>query len=152
MPMLYEFAALRYPDQKFSQFSTAYDWNQAFFLKAMISGGAATLQDKYIWNSQMQMLYSPNSTLSNVNNYYEFLAEGDYHCVIWTNRYWDTYGYDKKTNNLQNKIYLNKWIENLLLSTTSPSNSVGCIKEACKIELDVLSIEEKESLPSNFFD
>merc|ERR1712100_132561 len=57
-----------------------------------------------------------------------------------------------RKQNLQNKIYLNKWIENLLLSTTSPSNSVGCIKEACKIELDVLSIEEKESLPSNFFD
>ena len=153
MPMIYEYAALKYPKQKFSQFSTAYDWNQAFFLKAMKDGGAATLQDKYNWNAAMKVLYDPNGPLSKVNNYREFIAEGDYHCVIWTNRYWKTYGYDKKllASTNRQKIYLDNWIQNMLLTDKMSKHSVGCIGADCLVELDVIGAEERDILPSNFF-
>lgn len=86
---LYEWGALRFPNHTFGQASTAYDWNQAFFLKTMEEGKSAELfsADKAVWNNKMNSLYD-SMAISRPPNLVHWVAPGDYHCAIGPRHYY----------------------------------------------------------------
>lgn len=104
-----------------------------FFLKAMVDGGSARLGDKLKWNQEMTSIYMAEN-LSSIPNYFEFISEGDNHCVILMNRYWEQRGKIKgsKTSGI---LLLSDWINNITLSK-SVHKEVQCAS-SCKIGLDV---------------
>ena len=91
----YEQAAIAYPEARWSQYTSAYDHNQAFYLEAMADGdfgrGEPPLASKLAWSHRMRRLYNATS-LRALPNYAEWIGRGDEHCVILSNRYWWTTG------------------------------------------------------------
>ena len=88
---MYQFAAQTYPSVSWSQYSSAYDENQAFFYAAMVDDstprGEPDLAMKLAWHGQMSEEYSA-ANLTALPNYAHFIGEGDEHCVIPYNRFW----------------------------------------------------------------
>jgi hypothetical protein len=91
MPDLYRFSASTYPTVQWSQYSSAFDENQAFFLAAMqnddFSRGEPPLAEKEAWAASMRVEYNDSSLLA-LPNYAQWIGRGDEHCVIPYNRYW----------------------------------------------------------------
>ena len=91
MPDLYRFAAGSYPTVRWSQYSSAFDENQAFFYAAMrdddFERGEPPLAEKEAWAAKMRAEYN-DSALRSMPNYAHWIGRGDEHCVIPYNRYW----------------------------------------------------------------
>ena len=116
----YVYAATAYPQARWSQYTSAYDENQAFFLEAMededTSRGEPTLAAKLAWNRQMRDSYNSSALLS-LPNYAHWIGGGDEHCVIPFNRFWwkragsewssGEYGSDAN-------VTLNQWLSQML--------------------------------------
>ena len=136
LPTLYRWIGQANTKHAVSQFSSAYDWNQAFFLRAMTAGGSARLADKLKWNSEMTKIYDAGN-LSSVPNYYEFVSEGDNHCVILMNRYWNQRGRMVGSGKL-GTFYLSDWVYNMTTLQPVPKD-VAC-PGSCKIGLDVTDL------------
>ena len=67
MPEFYTYAAKAYPTARWSQYSAAYDENQAFFYEAMFDGdtgrGEPNTAAKLRWNAQMTAAYNGSELL-----------------------------------------------------------------------------------------
>jgi hypothetical protein len=91
MPDFYRFAAGTYPTVRWSQYSSAFDENQAFFAAAMqdddYERGEPPLAEKEAWAARMRAEYN-DSALRSMPNYAHWIGRGDEHCVIPYNRYW----------------------------------------------------------------
>ena len=85
------FAAGTYPTVRWSQYSSAFDWNQAFFHAAMRDDDfercEPPLAEKEAWAARMRAEYN-DSALRSMPNYAHWIGRGDQHCVIPYNRYW----------------------------------------------------------------
>ena len=136
LPTLYRWIGQANTKHVVSQFSSAYDWNQAFFLKAMTVGGSARLAEKLKWNSDMKKVYAPGN-LSSVPNYYQFVSEGDNHCVILMNRYWNQRG-KMVGSGEQGTFYLSDWVYNITMLKPVPKE-VQC-PGRCNVGLDVTDL------------
>lgn len=90
---MYRFASEYYPEHSFSQYSSAYDNNQAFFLAVTQDddqrSGEPTLAEKLAWAERMREQYGFGETLA-APNYAQFIGAGDEHCVLPFNRFWWT--------------------------------------------------------------
>ena len=84
-------AAGTYPTVRWSQYSSAFDENQAFFHAAMrdddFERGEPPLAEKEAWAEKMRAEYN-DSALRSMPNYAHWIGRGDEHCVIPYNRYW----------------------------------------------------------------
>lgn len=92
---LYGYAAAAYPTAMWSQYTSAYDENQAFFYEVMVDGnakrGETTLAQKVGWHQRMRAMYDPSSSAlldGSTPNYAMWVAAGDEHCVIPYDRFW----------------------------------------------------------------
>ena len=90
---MYRFASEYYPEHSFSQYSSAYDNNQAFFLAVTQDddqrSGEPTLAEKLAWAERMREQYGFGETLAAPNSA-PFIGAGDEHCVLPFNRFWWT--------------------------------------------------------------
>ena len=102
----------------------------------MTAGGSARLADKLKWNSEMTKIYDAGN-LCSVPNYYEFVSEGDNHCVILMNRYWNQRGRMVGSGKL-GTFYLSDWVYNMTTLQPVPKD-VAC-PGSCKIGLDVTDL------------
>ncbi|GBG25719.1 Pectin acetylesterase 3 [Hondaea fermentalgiana] len=89
MGVLYQWAAEAFPDAVFSQYSSAYDWNQAFFLLVQKVGSSTdpVAADKLTWNAEMRTMYDSISS-SRPSNLVNIVGPGDHHCVVPFSRYY----------------------------------------------------------------
>ena len=91
---MYRWAAAAYPNCVWSQYSSAYDENQAFYYAAMLDDatyrGEPDRSMKLLWNAKMRSEYSGENATSllALPNYAHWIGEGDEHCVIPYNRFW----------------------------------------------------------------
>ena len=88
---IYNWTATRFPGHTFSQTSSAYDWNQAFFRKTQIIDESSVIgsQDKVDWHNAMVSQYLPAAVRADhAPNYREFVGPGDFHCIIGGDRFW----------------------------------------------------------------
>eukprot|EP00924_Labyrinthula_sp_SR-Ha-C_P013826 augustus_masked-scaffold_5-processed-gene-14.15-mRNA-1 protein AED:1.00 eAED:1.00 QI:0/-1/0/0/-1/1/1/0/1398 len=91
LPDLYNRSATAYPDTKWGQFTSAYDWNQAFFFKVQVDETVAETrdlrsEDKEFWKANMTDLYQ-DVFQDSAENLYHLIIPGDFHCSIVGNRY-----------------------------------------------------------------
>jgi len=86
---LFEWGALKFTNSTFGQASSAYDWNQAFFYKTMKEGSRADIfsKDKVAWNEDMNTLYD-DAKATRPANLVNWVAPGDYHCVLGPRHYY----------------------------------------------------------------
>lgn len=93
----YAYAAAANPNATFSQYTSAYDENQAFFRLAMIDGdaprGEPPLSEKLAWAAEMRGVYAnttapTTAALAKLPNYLQWIGNGDEHCILPYNRYW----------------------------------------------------------------
>ena len=91
---LYGYAAAAYPTAMWSQYTSAYDENQAFFYEVMVDGnakrGETTLAQKMGWHQRMRAMYDLSLSAlldGSTPNYAMWVAAGDEHCVIPYDRF-----------------------------------------------------------------
>lgn len=71
---LYARVANYYPEQVFSQYTTAYDDNQSFYFEAMGGG------DQFDWSELMYAAIADAE--EKADNFYSFVAPGEQHCIL----------------------------------------------------------------------
>ena len=133
---MYRFAAQAYPEARWSQYSSAYDENQAFFYAAMLDDSTARgepdLGMKLAWHVQMRREYSDADLLA-LPNYAHFLGEGDEHCVVPYNRFWWARGA------WAGNVSIAEWLALQLAGT--PNSTVDCgagnTSRFCQIGLEM---------------
>jgi hypothetical protein len=74
LPDLYSAVGNHYPDHRISQYSTAFDDNQAFYFKAM---GGGTTED---WSAQMMAAIADIE--GRAPNFASFIPSGEQHCIM----------------------------------------------------------------------
>ena len=93
MAAAYLLLAEAFPNATFSQFTTAYDFSQAYFHSAMhddrTSPGEPPRPDKLRWAAEMRRQYAVPALLARPN-YLQWIGNGDSHCIINGNRFWWT--------------------------------------------------------------
>ncbi|MCB9520191.1 MAG: pectinesterase [Myxococcales bacterium] len=93
---LYLRLAQFYPDVVFSQFTSAYDNNQAFYFSAMGGG------DQFVWS---EFMFSRIAVPQEAANYAYFIGPGEDHCVL---------PYDEFYTAESNGTTLLSWVQGLI--------------------------------------
>jgi hypothetical protein len=90
LPLVYRWVAEYFPEHLWSQFSSAYDWNQAFFLKTQKIDKNTIIdsQDKIDWNAEMNALYDPFRA-DDPDNLLSLMGPGEYHCNVHADSHWN---------------------------------------------------------------
>tara|TARA_B100000787_G_scaffold164907_1_gene148160 strand:- start:179 stop:910 length:732 start_codon:yes stop_codon:yes gene_type:complete len=127
----YYFAADTFPTVQWSQYSSAYDQNQAFFLATMVDDsypqGEPPLADKLAWAALMRTQMADHAALLALPNYAHWIGAGDEHCVVPYNRYWWTVG--------PSGAKLSGWVEKMIEG--HDVTTVDCASiEACTVGLE----------------
>ncbi len=136
----YRFAAAAYPAATWSQYSSAYDENQAFFLLAMLQTdaprGEPSLADKLEWSARMRAKYSNDTAaLLALPNYFQWIGSGDEHCVIPYNRYhWVSSPSGQR---------LTSWVAAMVAGTASTASSARLVDcgGQCTVGLQTVDLE-----------
>ncbi|CAK9008135.1 Protein dispatched homolog 1 (Protein chameleon) [Durusdinium trenchii] len=120
LPLLYQWVANRFETNGFvfSQFSAAYDWNQAFFTKTIEVGSSQEVfsVDKISWNTKMETAYVPFDGVA--PNLHRIIGPGDYHCAVPGNRFWNV--------DAGNGVKLHKVLHDMFISDTPPVGDINC--------------------------
>ncbi len=105
---LYERVGTYYPDNRFSQYNTSFDDNQAFYYEAMGGEGGAMG-----WNERMEA--STSRIIESTPNYRNFQAPGEQHCIILQPNFYEVES---------NGVRLVEWLDQLI-NGEAPEN-VSC--------------------------
>ena len=149
MADFYAFAAKAYPSARWSQYSAAYDENQAFFYEAMhddeTGRGEPSVAAKYRWNERMRATYNATELLS-LPNYAHWIGGGDEHCVVPYNRYWWKSSMDEWSSGEETRAgggsqaagsTLDGWVQQMLRGETArPVDCIDGALDACKLGFD----------------
>ena len=130
---LYGYAAAAYPTAMWSQYTSAYNENQAFFYEVMVDGnakrGETTLAQKVGWHQRMRAMYDASSSAlldGSTPNYAMWVAAGDEHCVIPYDRFWWRRAADGTA--------LSAWLQRMIDGEAVAS--VDCGGEACLVGVE----------------
>lgn len=81
---VYKTIAAYYPLSKLAQFTTGWDWNQAFFYNVMVNIHNPLKWDDYeeVWCEWHDQMIEYAYTTAEATNYRYYIAAGDYHTIM----------------------------------------------------------------------
>lgn len=87
LPDMFRFIGNAFPQNRMSQFTSAFDNNQAFFRKAMLLNGASDVyyEDLQAWEQEARAMLALDA-----GGAASFVGPGDLHCTIPARRFYDT--------------------------------------------------------------